>query len=260
MTESEYILCISDLHLCPERPDLFLAFQEFLTNTAKGANSLYILGDLFNLWIGDDNPDPFNSTVSHELKNLASQGTNIFIMHGNRDFLLGKNFCESAKANLIKEPFILECFDESYLLLHGDSLCTQDTDYMAFRSMVRNPDWQHEFLSKPIEERIAFAQHAREQSKAMSSNKAQDIMDVTPEEVINVMQELNQRTLIHGHTHRPALHEIPQDSSSVKNSENSLRQRIVLGDWEKQGWYLKIMSSGSDLISFDIQDSNSLEH
>jgi UDP-2,3-diacylglucosamine hydrolase len=259
MTDSEYILCISDLHLCPERPDLFLAFQDFLTTTAKGAHSLYILGDLFNLWIGDDNPDPFNSTVNHALSSLASQGTNIFIMHGNRDFLLGKQFCKSAKANLIDEPFILDCFDESYLLLHGDSLCTQDTDYMAFRSMVRNPEWQHEFLSKPIEERIAFAQHAREQSKAMSSNKAQDIMDVTPEEVVKVMQALNQHTLIHGHTHRPALHDIQKHSSSKKESKKNVGQRIVLGDWEKQGWYLKISSSGVELISFDIQDDVSLE-
>jgi UDP-2,3-diacylglucosamine hydrolase len=253
MTDSEHIYCISDLHLCPERPDLFVAFHDFLANTAKGAHSLYILGDLFNLWIGDDNPEPFNSAVSCELAELASQGTNIYIMHGNRDFLLGRQFCESSQAILIDEPFILKCFDENYLLLHGDNLCTRDTDYMAFRSMVRNSDWQHEFLSKPIEERQAFASHAREQSLAMSSNKAQDIMDVTPEEVIRVMQELNQRILIHGHTHRPAVHNIPQESNAPTDVENSFGQRIVLGDWEKQGWYLEISSTGYELISFDIQ-------
>jgi UDP-2,3-diacylglucosamine hydrolase len=252
MTDSGHIYCISDLHLCPERPDLFEAFQDFLANIAKGAHSLYILGDLFNLWIGDDNPESFNSAVSCALAKLASQGTKIFIMHGNRDFLLGRQFCESSKATLIDEPYILECFDKNYLLLHGDSLCTLDTDYMDFRTMVRNSDWQSEFLSKPLEERQAFAQHAREQSKAMSSNKAQDIMDVTPEEVIKVMLDLNQVILIHGHTHRPAVHDIPQGSIAVNDVENGPEQRIVLGDWEQQGWYLELSSSGYELISFDI--------
>jgi len=244
MTKTDSILCISDLHLSPERPDVFEAFRSFLNNKAESASDLFILGDFFNLWIGDDDPDAFSGQVANALAALADSGTNIHIMHGNRDFLLGEKFCETCRASLIHEPYVLSCFGREYLLMHGDSLCTRDNDYMAFRAMVRNPQWQSEFLSRPLSERQAFANEARAKSKSMSSNKAEDIMDVSPEDVIKVLSDHQQKTLIHGHTHRPDIHAL--DFSGTPGL------RIVLGDWDKKGWYLKISQEGHELQDFAI--------
>ncbi len=249
MTESRRILCISDLHLSADRPDLFYAFSAFLTDTVLGdpqgkADALYILGDFFNLWIGDDDPDAFAGTVSEQLLALTNAGTDVFIMHGNRDFLLGQVFADRCGASLINDPFRLSVENQNYLLSHGDALCTRDTDYMAFRQMVRDPAWQQGFLAKPLAERQAFADEARARSKAMSSNKADDIMDVTPDEVIGLLTETGQTLLVHGHTHRPAIHDIDVAGKPGK--------RIVLGDWDKKGWYLELTPSGYQLIDFDI--------
>ncbi len=244
MTKPDSILCISDLHLSPERPDIFEAFRLFLNTKAKSASDLYILGDFFNLWIGDDDPDTFSGQVANALALLADSGTKLHIMHGNRDFLLGEKFCNSCHASLIHEPYVLSCFDQEYLLMHGDSLCTRDNDYMAFRTMVRNPQWQNDFLSRPLSERQAFANEARATSKSMSSNKAEDIMDVSPEEVIKVLSDHQQKILIHGHTHRPDIHALDLSGRSGL--------RIVLGDWDKKGWYLKITQEGHELQDFII--------
>jgi UDP-2,3-diacylglucosamine hydrolase len=244
MTKTDSVLCISDLHLSAERPDIFEAFRSFLNNQAKSASDLFILGDFFNLWIGDDDPDTFSAQVAKELAVLADSGTNIYIMHGNRDFLLGEKFCQACHASLIHEPYILSCFEQEYLLMHGDSLCTRDDDYMAFRAMVRNPQWQSDFLSRPLPERQAFANEARTKSKSMSSNKAEDIMDVSPEDVINLLSDHQQKILIHGHTHRPDIHEL-----SLSGTPGL---RIVLGDWDKKGWYLKITPEGHTLQDFTI--------
>ena len=244
MTKTDCIYCISDLHLCSEWPDVFEAFRSFLKTSASSARQLFILGDFFNLWIGDDDPDSFHRQVSKELSLLAASGTDIFIMHGNRDFLLGKRFCQESQASLISEPYVLNCFKQQYLLMHGDSLCTRDESYMAFRNMVRNPVWQQEFLSKSVAERQAFAAQARQQSKDLSSNKAADIMDVTPAEVVKVLKENRQTILIHGHTHRPAIHELDLHGAKGK--------RIVLGDWDSSGWILKITPPGFTLEDFAI--------
>ncbi len=168
--------------------------------------------------------------VAEKLKTLSQSGVIIKLMHGNRDFLIGEKFAQTCGAELIEEPYLLDAFKQTVLLLHGDVLCTDDHDYMAFRQMVRNPAWQQDFLSRPIEERIAFADEARKQSQSMSSNKAADIMDVTPATVADIMQKHNMLLLIHGHTHRPAEHDLSRIAESAK--------RMVLGDWDDSAWYI----------------------
>lgn len=224
------ILFISDLHLEPDRPDISQTFFNFLEQHAVNAQALYILGDFFNVWLGDDHKSELNLKVAEKLKALNQSGVIIKLMHGNRDFLMGEKFAQSCGAELIQEPYLLDAFNETLLLMHGDALCTQDHDYIAFRQMVRDPAWQQDFLNRPIDERIAFAAEARKQSKSMSSNKAADIMDVTPEAVVDIMQKYNVLKLIHGHTHRPAVHELSGVAESAK--------RMVLGDWDDGAWYI----------------------
>jgi UDP-2,3-diacylglucosamine hydrolase len=222
------ILFISDLHLEPGRPDISQAFFDFLDDIAANAQALYILGDFFNVWLGDDYHTELSDQVARKLHTLNAQGVTIKLMHGNRDFLMGAGFARSCGAELIEEPYLLSAFGKKVLLMHGDILCTKDTDYMTFRQMVRNPGWQKEFLGRPIDERIAFAAEARKQSQTMSSNKADDIMDVTPQAVTDMMQIHAIDTLIHGHTHRPKVHKLDKDKAT----------RMVLGDWDKNGWYI----------------------
>lgn len=221
------ILFISDLHLEPDRPDITQAFFSFLEKHATKAQALYILGDFFNVWLGDDHGSDLSIQVAEKLNALAQSGVAIKLMHGNRDFLMGENFAQSCGAELIEDPYLLTAFNETLLLMHGDVLCTLDRDYMSFRNMVRDPAWQQEFLNRSIDERIAFATEARKQSQTMSSNKAADIMDVTPEAVSDIMQNYNVSTLIHGHTHRPAVHELAESG-----------MRMVLGDWDDGAWYI----------------------
>ena len=241
---SKTTLFISDLHLEPQRPDITQAFLDFLKNTAPQAEALYILGDFFNVWIGDDNRTELSQLVSSALKNLSLQGTSIYLMHGNRDFLMGQAFAVECSAQLISEPYLLESHGQQFLLLHGDSLCTLDQDYMQFRSMVRQSQWQQQFLANSLKERQAYADQARAQSKDKNSNKAQDIMDVTPAEVEKIMQAHKVTTLIHGHTHRPAVHEFDLNGDTAK--------RVVLGDWDKKAWYLELANSTLSLLELDI--------
>jgi UDP-2,3-diacylglucosamine hydrolase len=240
----ERIYLISDLHLEEERPALTQAFLGFLDRIAGPKTALYILGDFFNLWIGDDDDRPLNETVCTALKACAVKGLEINLMTGNRDFLLGPAFALRAGANLLAEPHLLRFKGVRYLLMHGDVLCTRDTDYQAFRQMVRNPDWQQAFLAKPLAERRSFADQARRQSKAMSSNKADDIMDVSPDAVSRVMQDYGSSTLIHGHTHRPAVHELQLAGEPA--------ERIVLGDWGDNGWYVELQDHKASLQHFPI--------
>lgn len=221
------ILFISDLHLEPDRPDISQAFFNFLDKYAINAQALYILGDFFNVWLGDDHSSALSTQVADKLNTLSLSGVTIKLMHGNRDFLMGDRYAQSCGAELIQEPYLLEAFNETVLLMHGDVLCTQDHAYMAFRQMVRDPAWQQDFLSRPINDRIAFAAKARQQSQSMNSNKAADIMDVTTEAVADIMQRQNVLTLIHGHTHRPAVHDLPNSA-----------KRMVLGDWDDGAWYI----------------------
>ena len=218
----------------------FLALLQRL----HGEEALYILGDFFEVWMGDDFENDFVRTVKDGLKALSDSGTQVFLMPGNRDFLLGDLFCQQTGAQMLEDPTTVTLNGEAVLLMHGDSLCTQDVEYMKIRQMFRNPAWQQEFLAKPLEERIAFARYVRAESQSDQKMKSNDIMDVTPEEVVRCMTGAGVRTLIHGHTHRP-------DDHHWQENDQSLR-RIVLGDWsDTGGWLIRADEQGIRLESFD---------
>ncbi|WP_144822088.1 UDP-2,3-diacylglucosamine diphosphatase [Marinobacter piscensis] len=223
-------LFISDLHLEESRPDITRAFLGFLKKEAPGAEQLYILGDFFEAWIGDDEHTPLQEQVAAALRKLSDSGTRIFLMHGNRDFLLGTDYCERAGATLLDDPTLINLYGTPTLLMHGDSLCTADVEYQKFRANMRNAKTQELILARPLSERQQMARQLREMSMATNRDKAQDIMDVTPDEVVRVMEAYNVPQLIHGHTHRPAEHNLTVHGAKAK--------RIVLGDWDENVWWL----------------------
>ena len=237
-------LFISDLHLHETRPQITRAFFYFLQTQASGAEQLYILGDFFDAWIGDDDDNALNAEIATELKKLSSAGTQIFLMHGNRDFLLGEKFAAQAGAQLIAEGTVIDLYGCPTLLLHGDDLCTDDKDYIAFRQQVRSPQWQQQILAQPLAARRALAAQLREKSQAMNSLKAEDIMDVSQADVIRVMQNAEVTRLIHGHTHRPARHTLEVNLKSA--------ERIVLGDWHDLGWVIVADREKTELISWSL--------
>ena len=237
-------LFISDLHLSEDRPELTAAFRHFVETLATQAQALYILGDFFNIWLGDDDPSPLTAEVADILSTLNSADVHVYLMHGNRDFLLGTDYSRRCHARLVAPPCVVRLFGRDYLLMHGDELCTDDLEYQQLRNMVRNPQWQKEILQRPLEERQALAAQLRAKSKAMSSNKPEDIMDVSPVAVSSTMQHNGVKYLIHGHTHRPAVHDFKLEGNPAR--------RIVLGDWGAKGWYLEINTQGENLVSFDI--------
>ena len=232
-------LFISDLHLDPERPAITDLFLDFLGNRASASKALYILGDLFEAWIGDDDCSAMNDAVCQGLKACTESGTPVFVMHGNRDFLLGAAFAKRCGCTLLNDPARIELYGTPTLLMHGDLLCTDDTEYMGFREMVRNPGWQEALLSKPLEERRRMAQEMRATSREQTRGKAESIMDVNPGAVDRVMTEHHVRCLIHGHTHRPAIHDLELAGHPA--------QRIVLGDWYEQGSVLVCSATGCEL-------------
>ncbi len=236
---------ISDLHLNLQQPAMTAGFLNYL-KSLNDAERLYILGDFFEAWIGDDVSTPLNDAVEQGLKALSDSGCKLFIMHGNRDFLIGDAFCQRTGATLIDENTVIQLGDQQVLLLHGDHLCLDDVEYQKVRLMLRNPVWQADFLSKTIPERIEFAKQARDQSKASGQMKADDIMDVTQSAVDEALNQSNTRIMIHGHTHRPKVHEWELDGQQ--------RQRWVLGDWsESQGWQIRwTESDGLQLSQFDL--------
>ena len=235
---------ISDLHLQPGRTDLANAFYRFTREQLKPDDSLYILGDFFDAWIGDDEDEDFYLTVKKHITDTTSNGNPICFIHGNRDFLLGSRFVNETGIKLLSEPYPLKLHNDNVLLLHGDSLCTDDIEYMQFRRQVRDPQWQQQILSLPLHQRRLMAAELRAKSKSMTSNKAADIMDVNQQEVKKLFLEYNVSKIIHGHTHRPKRHKI-------ESGEQNL-ERIVLGDWDKNGWFLKVVDGEYDLINFPI--------
>ena len=237
------ILLISDLHLEEERPDITRAFLDFLAGRARSAQALYILGDFFEVWIGDDAMTPFQRSICTALRTLSDSGTQVFLMHGNRDFLLGRAFCKAAGATLLKDSSVVQMNDEPVLLMHGDSLCTRDEAYMRLRRYLRNPITLFILRHLPLRTRHKLARKLRSESRAQMRMKANDIVDVTPQEVVQVMQEHSVQTLIHGHTHRPAIHKLQLGAQAAK--------RIVLGDWDRQGWALQVDEQGFQLAAFD---------
>lgn len=238
------ILLISDLHLEEERPDITRAFLHFLATRACQAEALYILGDFFEVWIGDDAMTPFQQSIADALRALSERGTRIYLMHGNRDFMLGKGFCRAAGCTLLGDPSVVQLGGERVLLMHGDSLCTRDEGYMRLRRLLRNPLSLFILRHLPLSTRRKLARKLRNESRAQTRMKASDIIDVTPELIPRVLAEHGVRTLIHGHTHRPATHELEVDGRPAR--------RIVLGDWDQQGWALQVDESGFQQAPFDL--------
>ena len=235
-------LFIADLHLSEERPHTVAAFFAFLAGEAAACDALYILGDFFDAWIGDDDDRPLAVDVAAALNALADRGTHIFFQHGNRDFLLGNDYAMRCGMQLLPEYHVIEQSGRRYLLAHGDQFCTQDVAYQQFRSMVRNAQWQRDFLARPIDERRAIAAQLRVKSRDANSMKAEDIMDVTPDEIGRALVEYRSTTLIHGHTHRPALH-----AFSLANG--TAAERLVLGEWADNGfWYARLGDAGLALV------------
>jgi UDP-2,3-diacylglucosamine hydrolase len=242
------ILFISDLHLGHHSPELVRGFFHFLNNQAANADQLYILGDFFDAWLGDDDDDALVAEIKGHLHDYA-QNHQVFFLHGNRDFLLGEQFARDTCITLLPESHLIELNGKKALLMHGDTLCTQDTEYLKFRAMVRNPAWQQQVLSLPLPQRRQMAADLRNKSQSMNAMKAEDIMDVTPAEVERVMDSAGVDLLIHGHTHRPACH-----SLTVNNAP---AERLVLGDWSNTaGWYLVAENGELNLVQFDLAPSN----
>jgi len=224
------ILFISDLHLTPERPDTGRLFIEFLQTRASGSAALYILGDLFELWLGDDAILPAYQPFLEALRTLTDNGVSLYIMHGNRDFLLGDGFQSMTGAQLLDDPAVIELDGIPTLLMHGDLLCTDDVSYQQFRTMVHNPEWQKALFKKTMQERLELARQLREESRTATGQKSTEIMDVNQLAVERIMRSHKTLQLIHGHTHRPAEHHLELDGKSAT--------RFVLPEWGKQGGML----------------------
>jgi UDP-2,3-diacylglucosamine hydrolase len=233
---------VSDLHLAPERPHINEVFFEFVRRTASRAEALYVLGDLFEYWIGDDNlDDPLNAAVAKSLAGLSTQGVAVFLMHGNRDFLIGKAFAARSGANLIVDPTLLALYGMRTLLMHGDTLCTDDVDYQKFRAQARDPKFQADFLAQPIaarKQRIGELRAINEQAKQA---KNAEIMDVAPATVEEALRRYGYPRLIHGHTHRPARH--------VHMVDGHACERWVLNDWYERGGYLRCDERGCAAVT-----------
>ncbi len=229
-------LFISDLHLSKERPHITALFERFLRDEASRAEALYILGDLFEYWIGDDacEQDEYRDTVA-AIRSVSAGGVPVFLQHGNRDFLLGAQFCAAAGCTLLADPTVIDLYGKPTLLMHGDLLCTDDVEYQAVRQRIRDPRFVQAFLAKPAAEREAVVRDYRAQSKAVTSQKAADIMDVNTQTVSATMRQHRVHRLIHGHTHRPAQHRFQLDGRDAV--------RIVLGDWYEQGSVLRCTPS-----------------
>lgn len=232
-------LFISDLHLDTVRPGITELFLTFLREEARRAERLYILGDFFEAWVGDDDDDPHHALVMAGLKELTTAGVPVLLMHGNRDFLIGETFVQKTGVKLLPEPTLVDLYRQPTLLVHGDTLCVDDKEYQMVRRMLRDPAWQKEYLAKPLSERRAIAANARAESKAHTAAQADYIMDVNQRAVEDLMRQHQVSRLIHGHTHRPAVHHF--------TSNGQKKERVVLGDWYEQSSQLTWTAEGGRL-------------
>ena len=238
-------LFIADLHLEDARPDTTDEFLRFLDQQARDAEHLYILGDLFEAWVGDDDPSETGARVADALALLNASGTDISFIHGNRDFLLGHDYAKRCRMRLLPDPSLIVLEGEPTLIGHGDLYCTSDTGYQQFRAMTRAPQWQSQFLSQPLDARLAFAEQARQASKTrygelQAAGTAETITDVSPEAVDSTFARYGIHRIIHGHTHRPAVNESPTH-----------HRRVVLGDWYGEApRYLRADVDGMRLLPF----------
>ncbi|MBS3954414.1 MAG: UDP-2,3-diacylglucosamine diphosphatase [Methylomicrobium sp.] len=219
------IIFISDLHIALEKPAITRRFLDFLENRAVGCQSLYILGDLFDVWIGDDDRSPPINAIKNKLRALTESGVAIFLQQGNRDFLLGNRFCSETGVNLLPDYTVIDLQGTPTLLMHGDLLCSDDEAYQQFRMKSHTHEWQQNVLSKPLLIRLLAARWYRIRSHFHKRKKSQEIMDVNPMTVVDTMRQHKVFRLIHGHTHRPAVHDLQIDGQSA--------QRFVLADWKK---------------------------
>ena len=240
-------LLISDLHLTGERPEIVERFFAFLEERAARASALYVLGDLFEYWIGDDElgpaaGDPLARRVAEGFATLSRGGVPVALMHGNRDFLIGPRFCEASGARLLPDPSVEMIGGMRTLLMHGDTLCTDDLDYQAWRRQARSAAWQNEFLARSIDERRRLLQEFRAMSKEVVSSKPADIMDVNDGAVRQALRDYGLTRLVHGHTHRPARHTLEVDGRRC--------ERWVLPDWYETGGYLSADETGPRLVGF----------
>lgn len=245
-------LFISDLHLCDTRPAITGLFLDFLRHRARAADALYILGDLFEYWIGDEavEQEEFRAIV-RGLHELTTCDIPVYVMHGNRDFLMMNGFEKATGCQLLADPARIILHGTPTLLMHGDSLCTDDAEYMTFRAKVRNPAWQREFLGKSVAERNQIVHDFREISKHSTSSKKPEIMDVNQKAVESVMREHGVQRLIHGHTHRPKEHVFTLDGQPAR--------RMVLGDWYEQGSVLSVDARGWALKSLSVEKKGANE-
>ncbi|MGY0564259.1 MAG: UDP-2,3-diacylglucosamine diphosphatase [Paraglaciecola chathamensis] len=230
---------IADLHLSAQRSDISQCLFQFLDSDALQADALYVLGDLFEAWIGDDDQTPFNQQVASAFKRVADAGVSIFFIHGNRDFLIRERFAKQAGFTLLPEQVVIDLYGTPTLITHGDELCTQDVAYQKFRKKARGWWWPRLVLRLPLSTRRKIAENGRATSKENQKQLTTDIMDVTPQEVIDTMSRFNVTRLIHGHTHRPAIHDLTVNGQPA--------QRIVLGDWYDQGSILTVTKDNVSL-------------
>lgn len=236
------VLFISDLHLDRRRPDITEQCLAFFDSEAKRAEALFILGDLFEAWVGDDDRDPEKIKVIHALRNLSHEhGVQCHFMSGNRDFLTGQVFGDRSGCRILEDPTVVRVYERQVLLTHGDALCTDDSEYQKFRAMVRDPVWQQKFLEMPLQHRLAMASQARDASRMHTASAPDEIMDVNPDAVTKAMRDHGVYTLVHGHTHRPGVHRFRTDGRDAI--------RIVLGDWYEQGSVLRWTPEGFRLES-----------
>lgn len=235
-------LFIADLHLSEDEPAITAGFIHFMRQKAPSAEALYILGDLFESWIGDDDMTPLHQQVAGAIKSVVDAGTPCYFIHGNRDFLLGQRFASQSGMILLPETHILECYGRRILIMHGDTLCTDDTGYLAFRARVHKPWLQKLFLALPLFIRRRIADKMRAGSRAANSNKSMSIMDVNPQAVADTLAQFHARWLIHGHTHRPAIHELTLGQQPAF--------RCVLGAWHHEGSVIEVTPQTVELITF----------
>jgi UDP-2,3-diacylglucosamine hydrolase len=234
-------LFVSDVHLDASAPEASEQFLEFLRTQAVEAEALYILGDLFETWVGDDDIDPAKARICDGLRTLTTSGVGCFVLHGNRDFLIGREFCRKTGSRLLADPVIADLDGERVLLTHGDALCTDDHSYQELRSTVRTPDWQRRFLALPLADRELLANQARAGSKDHISRAAPTIMDVNEDAVSTAYRATDVRRIIHGHTHRPGVHDTAIEGEPA--------QRLVLGAWYEQGSYIQYENGRYELRS-----------
>jgi len=235
-------LFIADLHLHTEEPAITAGFLHFLDGVAREADALYILGDLFEAWIGDDDPNPLHQRVAAAIRALVDSGVPCYFIHGNRDFLLGKRFARESGMQFLPQEKVLELYGRKVLIMHGDTLCTDDAGYQAFRAKVHQPWLQTLFLALPLFIRHRVAAKMRADSRAANSSKSLAIMDVNQQAVIEAMEKHRVQWLIHGHTHRPAVHQLTANEAPAF--------RAVLGAWHSEGSMIRVSESDVELVQF----------